>query len=430
MKRALAVVIGVTMVCLVAYLSWLNPTAVEFRLTTARSIQAPLAALIVFAFVVGMMLVFTVVAIQAGRRALTAWWQGREQRRIERIENWQERGAELIWNGDTQQGRALLQKAWHRRPENPGALLALVDSLCETGEYRRAGELLGQAANQTPASPDILFALAKTQRSAGDSAAAIGVLERLRALHPHAPRVLRALRDAYRDASRWADAAGVQDVLAAQVREPAQAANERVCLGALRYQVATHLENPADRAQALEALADSRGCGVPVWVSLGDALVASGRADEASVMWERALRTHPRTVLVGRLASIATEERHRERLRTLLRKLRADQVRSDMVRLLAATLHLQDGHIEQAAQELDALQQPEAAPPYVQRLWAQIQRQRGQVDQALALYAKGPGNAPAYRCSVCGRIAPEWTGYCTQCHAWDSFRSEVEIGIL
>lgn len=430
MKRALAVVIGVAMVCLVAYLSWLNPAAVEFRLTTARSIQAPLAVLIVFAFVVGVMLVCTVVAIQAGRRALTAWWHGREQRRIERIETWQEHGAELIWKGETHQGRALLQKAWQRRPEHPVALLALADSLCETGEYRRASELLGQAANQSPTSPDILFALARTHRYAGDGVAAIAVLERLRALHPYAPRVLRALRDAYRDAGRWADATAVQETLTAQIHDPVLAATERTCLGALRYQVATNLDEPTARVEALEALADSRGCGLPVWVSLGDALLASGRADEASVVWERALRTHPHTVLVGRLASIATEERHRDRLRTLLRKLRSDQVRADMVRLLAAMLHLQDGHTEQAAQELDGLQQPEAAPPYVHRLWAQVHRQRGQLEQALATYAKAPGNAPAYRCAACGRLTPEWTGYCTQCHAWDSYRSEVEIGVL
>jgi tetratricopeptide (TPR) repeat protein len=386
--------------------------------------------LIVFAFVVGMMLVFTVVAIQAGRRAIATWWHGREQRRIERIDNWQERGAELIWKGDTHQGRALLQKAWQRRPDNPGALLALADSLCETGEYRRASELLGQAANQSPASPDILFALAKTQRCAGDDGAGVAVLERLRALHPHAPRVLRALRDAYRDSARWADAAAVQEILVSQVREPGQVAAERMCLSALRYQVAAHLDEPASRVQALEALADSRTCGLPVWVSLGDAFRASARADEASLVWERALRTHPRTVLVERLASMATEERHRERLRTLLRKLRSDLVRADMVRLLTAKLCLQDGHAEQAARELDALHNAAAAPAFVHRLWAQVHRQRGQLEQALEAYANVPGDTAAYRCAVCGCTTPEWTGYCAQCHSWDSCRSEVEIGAL
>lgn len=430
MKRAIAVVLGVAMVCLVAYLSWLNPAAVEFRLTPARSIQAPLAVLIVLAFVVGMMLVFTVVLIQAGRRAMVGWWQGREQRRIDRIDDWQERGEELIWGGETQQGRALLRKAWQRRPENPRALLALADSLRETGEFRRASELLSHAASQHPASPHILFALAKTHRSAGDRGAGVTVLERLRALHPHAARVLRALRDAYVDSARWADATAVQETLVGQLRDPGQVATERLRLGALRYQVAVHLEEPAARVQALEALADSRACGVPAWVSLGDAFLASGRADEASLLWERALRTQPRTVLVERLASIATEERHRERLCTLLHKLRADQVRGDMIRLLSAQLYIKDGHAEQAARELGSLQNTDAAPAFVHRLWAEVHRQRGQMEQALGAYAKASGEVPAYRCNGCGCTTPEWSGYCAQCHSWDSYRSEIEIGML
>ena len=32
MKRALAIIVGVAMVCLVTYLSWLNPTRVDFHL--------------------------------------------------------------------------------------------------------------------------------------------------------------------------------------------------------------------------------------------------------------------------------------------------------------------------------------------------------------------------------------------------------------
>ena len=72
MKRALALIVGVAMVCIVAYLSWLNPTAVTFHFAPTRSIEAPLAALIVFAFVVGALAVLTVVLIQAGRRAVVS----------------------------------------------------------------------------------------------------------------------------------------------------------------------------------------------------------------------------------------------------------------------------------------------------------------------------------------------------------------------
>jgi uncharacterized protein HemY len=274
-----------------------------------------------------------------------------------------------------------------------------------------------------------LLALAETHAAVGDHAAALAVLERLRALRPDSPRVLRALRDAYVEAERWAEATAVQEGLVKQVRDTGQGAGERTTLIALRYQAAIHLGEASSRIQALEALADSRGGSVPVWVSLGDALVANGHPDEASAVWERALRAQPRTVFVERLASIATSERHRERLRTLLRKLRSDQVRPDMVRLLSAQLYLEDGDAEQAARELEALQNPAAAPPARHRLWAEVYRRRGQLEQAVTAYANSQGALLVYQCTACSRGVPAWQGYCPNCGSWDSYRTEAEISV-
>lgn len=427
MKRALAIIVGVAMVCLVAYVSWLNPTEVEFRYTPARTLQAPLAALLSAAFIVGALLVLATVMIQAGRRAFANWRQGREQRRIDRLEDWETRGRALIWNGQPQQGRALLQKAWQRRPQNVHALLALAHSLCDTGEFERARQVLRDAADDHGADAEVLLTLAQAHRAAGDPAAALTVLERLRALHPQSARVLRALRDAYIQANRWGDATAVQEALLPHVRDPDQNAHERTQLIALRYQAAVHLNEPPSRVQALEALADSRGGSVPVWVSLGDALVASGRQDEASAVWERALRTQPRTVFVDRLASIASEERHRDRLRTLLRKLRSDQVRADMVHILTAQLYLRDGNGEQAARELELVQNSAGGPPLMHRLWAEVHRRRGHLEQAVVAYGSAEGALPLYRCLVCGRTHREWRGYCAECRTWDSYRAEIEI---
>src|ERR1043166_1375640 len=174
MKRAPAIIVSVAMVCVVAYLSWLNPTRVDFRLSTTYAVHdAPLAALLVFAFVVGVVLVLAVGTIQAGRRAVTAWRQGRQQRRSERIDDWQERGEQLVWSGDTHQGRSLLQKAWQRRPETAHAVLALASSYRDTGELQRPRQLLADAANQHHTNPGVLLALAETHRLAGERTASI-----------------------------------------------------------------------------------------------------------------------------------------------------------------------------------------------------------------------------------------------------------------
>ena len=428
MKRALALLLGVAVVCGIGYLSWLNPAGVTFHISPARSVDAPLAALIIFAFVAGALAVLAVMAIQAGRRAVVAWHTGRQQRRTERIENWTSQGEQLLWQGDVQQARTLLQKAWRRRPEDARAVLALAASYRETGEHQRARLALEEAAREHHTHPEVLLALADAQRAAGEQGASLDALERLRALHPHAPRVLRALRDRYVEMERWAHAAAVQETLLAELRHPEDAERERGYLTVLRHQAAISLPDTVSRVRALEGLADRRGVSIPIAVSLGQSLVDDGRRDEAWAVWERALRSAPRTVLVERLAGIATEPEHRERLRSVLQKLRPDQVQADNIRLLSAELHLADGNAEAAAQELDTTRDPANAPALLHTLWGMVHRRRGQLELAVAAFARAHGNQRMQRCTTCHRATAEWLAWCPSCRGWDTYRSDVEIG--
>ena len=429
MKRALALIVGVAVVCIVGYLSWLNPTAVTFHFSPTRSVDAPLAALIIFAFVIGALAVLTVVMIQAGWRAVVGWRTGRQQRRTERIDTWAEHGERLVWEGDVQQGRSLLHKAWRRRPEDARAVLALAASLRGTGEVQRARQTLEEAARQHHTHPDVLLALAETQRAAGDHVASLESLERLRALHPRALRALQVLRDRYIEAQRLAHAAAVQETILSELRDPEDLERERRYLTVLRYRAALTLDDAPAKVRALEALAERRSVSVPIAVSLGDSLLDDGRRDEAWAVWERALRGMPRTVLVDRLAGIATEPQHRDRLRAVLQKLRPDQVRFDNARLLNAELDLADGNADAAALQLDAVHDPANAPPQLHALWGEVHRRRDRLDLAVAAYSRASRNRRAYHCSTCQRVMSDWVAWCPTCQSWDTYRSDVEIGL-
>lgn len=424
MKRA--ILVGLAMVCLVIYLVLLNGEAVDFRLTSTWIVHWNVGALIGGAFVAGVMATLIVVAVQSGYRAWRDWRSGRRQRRSSRIDEWEESAEQLIWNGDAARGRALLQKAWQRRPESPYAVLALAASFQDTGELHRARGVLFDAATQQHTNPDILFALAEAHRQAGELAPRLDVLERVRALHPRAPRVLRALRDAYAEAERWPEAAAAQEAYLAEVRDVPQAAREREHLVQLRYQAARHAGEPQAALEALETLASVRSVAVPVLVSLGDALHRAGRSDEASAVWERGLRATPRSVFVERLCSLATETRHRDRIRTLLRKLRPSTVSNDALHLLNARLYLADHNPEEAARELGTVA-ASFSPAAYHRLWAEVHRQRGQLQQAVAELAQATTETAPYHCLQCGRLGQEWAGVCPGCGRWDSLRSTAEL---
>jgi tetratricopeptide (TPR) repeat protein len=427
MKRALAILLGVAFICLVTYVSLLNPAPADFHFTDARSIQWPLGGLIAAAFILGGVLVMAAVTVEASRRAILSWRAERRRRRNRRIDEWEERGEELIWHGDPQRGRTLLQKAYQRRPDDARTVLALAASYRDTGELHRARGVLFDATAQQHTNPELLFALAQTHRVAGERGPYLEVLERLRALHPRAPRVLRALRDAYTESHRWEEAAALQEALIAELRDQQSATREREHLLHLRYQAALSGSPPAAQVTALEALADRRA--VPMLVSLGDALAACGRNDEASAVWERGLRQTPRTVYIERLVRLASEERHRDRIRALLRKLRPGDVDGGNVRLLLADLYCADGHVDAAARELQELPVRAEPPALAHRLWGEIHRRLNEIDKAVAAFAAVTGPVWGYTCKGCGWNSTQWTGYCPHCGAWDASRSTVEIGL-
>lgn len=429
MRRLFAILVGVLLLLGVVYLASVNPTHVDFHYGPVHRLeQVHLVTLLVTAFAAGVVLILVTLLLQAGWRTITGWGASRRERRSDRVVEWTAEGRQLVWQGEAQRGRALLQRAWRARPDDPAPLMELAASYREAGDVGRARELLADKAREHHRDPDVLFALAETQRADGDRNAAIETLERLRALHPRSTRGLRALRDAYIDADRWQDAAGTHEAWITTLSDPRQMARERDYLVVLRYNAALALHDAAGRAAALEALAEGRAVAVPVWTSLGDALLASGRSDEASVLWERALRATPRTVFVERLAAMAHEPGHRDRIRALLRKLRADRVQADNMPLLLAQLYLADGQPDEAARTLDALQSPPQHAPLLHHLWGEVHRRRGALERAVAAYALVTESPWAYRCRTCGRQSPGWLAYCPQCRGWDSYRSVAEIG--
>lgn len=429
MRRLLAVVAGLLVLVGVVYLASINPARVDFRYGPAQRLeQVHVVTLLVAAFAAGVLLVTVTLVLHAGWRAVAGWGDARRSRRSERIDGWVAAGRELLWQGDTRRGQALLLRACRARPDDAHTVLALARSYRDTGDIARAHALLARPPAQGHADPEVLLALADLQRLEGDTAGRIETLERLHALYPQAPAGLRALRDAYMDAGRWAAAAAIQQAVLATVTDPRQAAREREALVPLRYAAALAETDPAAQAAALEALADARPAPVPVWVSLGDALLAAGRREEASVLWERALRARPRTVFAERLADMAEEPAHRDRLRTLLQRLRPDQVEADHVALLVARLHLADGEADEAARLLDALGAPPRHAALLHHLWGDIHRRRGALDRAVAAYALVTEAPWAYRCRTCGRQQLPWAATCPQCRGWDTYRSVAEIG--
>jgi lipopolysaccharide biosynthesis regulator YciM/uncharacterized integral membrane protein len=427
MKKAILFVLGVAVILVFLYVFVLNTAGVEVRLTSHQSVSLPLGVLLVGAFVFGLVLTVLAIGLLQAGRSLRTWPARRIERQTTRVAEWERAGNALAWEGDLQRARGLLEKAWRKQPTNASAALALASSYTDTGEHETARRVLTSALSQGAADEDLRFALSEAARRTGDLPEAIRILETVRVQHPKAPRALRHLRSLYRDSGRWQEAAEVQEAYVRSVPsgEPAQA--EHQMLTQLRYQAAMSLKNPSARAEALSAVLQAGRTFLPAAVSLGDALVATGRVEDAIKQWDRTLRSLPRTVLIERILAQQSNAKDRQRTVALMKKYQ-QEMGADCVHVIAARIALEDGDANAAATELDTVTQP--ALPAVQRLWAKVYRARNEVDQALEALTKlaeeTAAQSSGYHCTSCGRVEPEWAGYCPACQSWDTYRSVIK----
>lgn len=426
MKRGLLVLGGVALIAVFALLVALNPDPVDFRPTHIHSFRPMLGLLLILTFCAGGALVLLGGGMRQISARLAEWRQRRGARAAAQAAAWHAQGEAAGWAGELERSRALMRKAWRRQAGNSAAALALASSYMDTGEYAAAQEVLQAALEEDANDVDLRYALGEALRRRGETGEAIRMLETLRVRFPHAPRVLISLRELYREAERWKEAADVQAEYVATLPAAARG-GEPARLVELRYQAAATLADPADRAAALDAVVKQDRAFVPALVALGDALVESGRLDEAMKLWEKAVRVHPRLVFIERLLQHERSAREHERILALLGK-HWSEIEGDAARLILARSAMAGGAFDTAERELRAIGRQDA--PTVQRAWAELHHQRGDHAAAWTAVSRAAdqlgAGAADHHCASCGRPSETWVGFCGGCGRWDTYRAEGE----
>jgi len=356
---------------------------------------------------------------------LKHWREDRGEKRAREVGSIYREGVTRLLSGDLKKANSLLQKAHERDPRRIETHIALANLRLQEGDPQAAVNTLLKARDIDRNSLEVLFQLAATYEASGDLDQAIESYQQILTLDANNRKALRSLRDLTMKRETWEEAVDLQKKVLKVAAGSKRIEEEQQKLAYFRYEVARQsLDNgKADQAIApLQEITKETPAFVPARVSLGDALVATGRSSEAIKIWQDGYRDLNRSVFLSRLEDYYMQLEDPATLLTFYRNaINANQ--DDMVlRLFFGKLCLRLEMVDEAVDQLYTVESSGVESSQLHFLLAEAYRRRSRTDDAITEYKRALGTNKhlrlGYICDSCGTTYQEWQGRCSSCATW------------
>ncbi len=412
------------------YFSGINPQDVTIFLYADHSITTSAAIMVIGCIAVGLaggvianaynLLTYKMKNVSNNRRV---------KRDKEVTTNYRE-GMVRLLSGDLKRASALLKKALERDPARLEIYLAIASVHIQEGDSEKAVSVLVNAREKEPKSFEILFKLATTYEELGQNAEAGKVYEEILEIEATNRKALRSLRDLQMKQGLWKEALDLQKRVLKAAAGSKRLKEEQGKQLYLRYEVARQgLEESKGQSKAdLKELRDVIKTApdfAPARVSLGDALRSQGKTEEASQVWLEGYKAKGKGVFLARLEDMYMTAEDPTTLLSIYRSVSNERSEDLMFRLFFGKVYLRLEMVDEALEQLRAIENTGVDAPQLRLLLGEAHRRRGRMDEAISEYQKALGLDPhlklGFVCESCQTPSKDWVSRCPKCGTWDSY---------
>ena len=407
------------------YFWGLNPHMVTVFYLPEQSLTYPAAMIVIGCIVLGLIIGFGVHAYSTIAHWMKHWNRDRIEKKQREISAIYREGVGRLLSGDLKKARGLLLKALDRDPKRVDTLIALASLAAQEGNPIEGLDRLRKASELDPKSLEVLFKTAAILEETGADDEAIATYQKLIELERDNRKALRNLRDLFIKHSRWQEALETQR----QVLKAGPGANrieeEKELLVFLRYEAAHQLIASGHPDQAKSELKDilkQKNDFTPAQVSLGDAYAALGHDNDAVKTWQEGYRKMGKGVFLERLEEFFMQREDPSSLLNFFRGLVLEQGDDLMFRLFYGKLCLRLEMIDEAKEQLQAVESSGVESSQMHLLLAETYRRTREGDKAIQEYQKALGISKRLRfnfvCEACQDVSVEWNSRCSACGKW------------
>lgn len=409
------------------YFWGLNPHMITIFYLPEQSLTHPAAMVVVACVIIGLILGFSAHIYSTVTHWMKHWNRDRSEKKQREIGVIYREGVGRLLSGDLKKARGLLNKALDRDPRRVDTLIALASLASQEGNPTEGLELLHKACEIDSKSMEVLFKTAAIQEELGKSEDAITTYQSLIALEKDNRKALRSLRDLYIKDDNWQEALEIQRQVLKAGPGANRVAEEKGLLLYLRYEVARQAisdGSPENAKSELKDILRQEADFTPAKVSLGDAYAAMNRGDDAVKTWQEGYKKINKGVFLERLENYFMDREDPSSLLNFFRSQALDQGDDLMFRLFYGKLCLRLEMVDEAKEQLQAVESSGVESSQLHLLLAETYRRCREPEQAIDEYQKALGISKRlhldFVCEKCQHITPEWNSRCPSCGEWNT----------
>jgi lipopolysaccharide biosynthesis regulator YciM/uncharacterized integral membrane protein len=408
------------------YLYQINTTEAVFYLTTSKSYEAPLIVMLLISLGAGGLLVILISLAADLRNAVSNWQLGKKEQAKRKAKELGAEGQKYLAEGWYSRAKESFLAALEKDPMLLSALLAGSRACTFSNDSEQGRALLERAKGLCQEDKEQLLAVAEGYQHLGALKEALDICQKL-AAQQDSITVSRKLTELYRQAGMWREAWESQKEVVRLSAPRGLAEQEEMSLVWLKYKYALSLLILGDLDGAnriLKEMVRQNQEFVPAQVTLGDCLLRQGKDRDAAEVWERAFHMQQAMVFLLRLEELYLSREEPNTVIRLYQRTLKERPELRLPRLFLTRLYLRLEMLDEALEQLNHLVGTGEDSSFFHQLLGEVYRRRNLTDKAAEEFTKALKfrRRPSlpFVCQSCQGEFADWSGICPGCDEGDT----------
>lgn len=418
------------------YFSALNQQDITIFYYAGKSFTLEIPYVVVGAVAAGLVIGMLLYIFGTVIHRFQDWRKERTQKKARETFTIYREGVGRLLSGDLKKARVLLKKALDKDPKRVETLIAMASVCQQEGNHQEGVSSLLKARQLEPKSLEVLFKLAALYEEMEMEEEAHRIYEQILEIDKDNRKAMRGRRDLFMKSGKWKDALELQKRIIKVSQGTERSEEEKRKLLHIKYEIASQDldEGNYDSAKVefTEIINQDAGF-IPARVSLGDANREQGRKEDAARLWQEGYKKLKKGIFLARLEDLYLEAEDPSTLLTFYRQSLAENDDDVLLRLYYAKLCLRLEMVDEAGEQVFAMENAGIDHPVLHLLAAEVHRRRQRADEAMNEYRQAIGVDQRLRfdfeCEQCGNAQEEWTSRCRQCGAWGALSVSGRQGL-